>query len=856
MENHNNDVIEQVMSVDRRLLEHILLADKYVLGREHLFDQIAKTHDIISITVEDNFKIGSKSRKAPNLYICGGSAQLEAVNAACQELAEYFDSETNKVVATVAIPSEKHYYVIGKEGCNVKPLMSLTGCHIHFPDTTRDGFSNKPIKNHVTITGNADNVEFARVSLRGHMPIIISFPVPDVVPPSETVMTPRIRALSRTFSLTIFFKQNNNVRYMFFKGARNKASNLEAAACEILSAWGIPSSSSSQPASLSDYNDIFITAQFDVPCIYHNAIKANQALNALARQTQTRVEFHQEGISSILYITGQMESIKMVMAQLQCELPYSIMFDLKEDTSQSILLQASETEETLDDILSSIVNEKIDVSANLARTVVQVTIRGREGGVGAIYRARREILQHYHQPMVQNFGYGSLDIDSKEMDFLRDDPAFFPPYHGARFGGLFGHAERMPELNKKKRSPIMKKKEVSPRIASSPTPSTDTLSPTSTSEARRSAFAEKSIGDYETRRRIAETVISRPVQKEERHPTNWFTGDFFSRSMSAAELKKNNAYVASMADVREEDESSNEISTSAIDSEPQRLSRLSLEVLSTLQRPFSHQSHERPQPNSREAILEQLKGVPKLNTNNENGIGSDNHADNQQYSSEDTDKFPILKRAQDVSLEDSQDFLHEHSMGSLPPLDHSFSASSLASSLGHSSSDPHSHIASSHADLATTKVSAHSPPNSIPSFQMNFNAHEDAGILARNKRRNSSTTSNNTASTTPVPSVFSPTISMDPEVAKFWDVHTVGDVLSRIGLSKYAHVFEDEEIDLPVFLSLSEGDLKDLGITTFGARRKIVLACDNMKKMFAEKGSNFLTHMFAFRNEQEESERH
>ncbi|KAM6953318.1 bicaudal C homolog 2 [Aplochiton taeniatus] len=55
-------------------------------------------------------------------------------------------------------------------------------------------------------------------------------------------------------------------------------------------------------------------------------------------------------------------------------------------------------------------------------------------------------------------------------------------------------------------------------------------------------------------------------------------------------------------------------------------------------------------------------------------------------------------------------------------------------------------------------------------------------------------------------------------------------LLSQLGLEKYSDVFQEQEIDFQTFLTLSEEDLKEVGISTFGARRKMLLAITDLKK--------------------------
>lgn len=49
-------------------------------------------------------------------------------------------------------------------------------------------------------------------------------------------------------------------------------------------------------------------------------------------------------------------------------------------------------------------------------------------------------------------------------------------------------------------------------------------------------------------------------------------------------------------------------------------------------------------------------------------------------------------------------------------------------------------------------------------------------------------------------------------------------LLHQLGLSKYLKVFEEQDVDLQVFLSLTDNDLKEIGIKLFGPRKKMTNA--------------------------------
>ena len=44
------------------------------------------------------------------------------------------------------------------------------------------------------------------------------------------------------------------------------------------------------------------------------------------------------------------------------------------------------------------------------------------------------------------------------------------------------------------------------------------------------------------------------------------------------------------------------------------------------------------------------------------------------------------------------------------------------------------------------------------------------------------------------------------------------------GLDRYIGLFQEQEIDLDTFLTMSDQDLRELGVHTFGPRRKMTMA--------------------------------
>ncbi|GFR86517.1 ankyrin repeat and SAM domain-containing protein 3 [Elysia marginata] len=74
------------------------------------------------------------------------------------------------------------------------------------------------------------------------------------------------------------------------------------------------------------------------------------------------------------------------------------------------------------------------------------------------------------------------------------------------------------------------------------------------------------------------------------------------------------------------------------------------------------------------------------------------------------------------------------------------------------------------------------------------------------------------------PQPLNPTVQQSPVVANNDGPKDLKDMLGQLGLLKYLDKFEEQDVDLQVFLSLTDNDLKELGIKLFGPRKKMTNA--------------------------------
>ena len=71
----------------------------------------------------------------------------------------------------------------------------------------------------------------------------------------------------------------------------------------------------------------------------------------------------------------------------------------------------------------------------------------------------------------------------------------------------------------------------------------------------------------------------------------------------------------------------------------------------------------------------------------------------------------------------------------------------------------------------------------------------------------------------------------------------MSSVLHAIGLEKYLPNLEQQEVDFTTLINLTESDLKELGISTLGARKKIMAAQIEIKKKIASFSSPSSSHI-------------
>lgn len=68
----------------------------------------------------------------------------------------------------------------------------------------------------------------------------------------------------------------------------------------------------------------------------------------------------------------------------------------------------------------------------------------------------------------------------------------------------------------------------------------------------------------------------------------------------------------------------------------------------------------------------------------------------------------------------------------------------------------------------------------------------------------------------------SSTLTPARSLSSLGSIHDVQSVLRKLKLTKYEHIFEEQEIDLEAFMTLDDADLNDIGVTQDISREKLI----------------------------------
>ncbi|XP_012263434.2 protein bicaudal C isoform X1 [Athalia rosae] len=422
------DLHQDRFRIDRRKLEQMLIGDNEAPESAETFFRNIMGETNTNITWPCRLKIGAKSKKDPHIKVAG---RQDDVKAAKEKIMQVLDTrQSNRVTMKLDVSYNDHSHIIGKGGLTIKKVMEETRCHIHFPDSNRNNAQEK--SNQVSIAGEMDGVERARARVRNLTPLIFSFELPIMgsmqAPPDST--SPYVVKIQEKYNVQVMFRTRPKLHatLVIVKGCEWEVSQVKEATlllirhmCENLA------------------NQIQVQMSVQISPQHHTIVLGKHSCNLkmIMQRTGTQIMFPDAGDPNIptlkksnVTITGGVHNVYLARQQLIGSLPLVLMFDLPEDSMSSV------DTENISQLMQSL-DVFINVRYKPKQSTLSVIIKGIERNASNIYEARKQLLglaeprvhaeipATYHVPNATNVftgnamsnGAGSSNVNSLTENF-------------------------------------------------------------------------------------------------------------------------------------------------------------------------------------------------------------------------------------------------------------------------------------------------------------------------------------------------------------------------------------------------------------------------------------------------------
>ncbi|XP_061718547.1 protein bicaudal C homolog 1 isoform X3 [Cydia pomonella] len=379
--NSVEDVYQERFRVDRRRLE-TMLADNLDESQtaQAFFHRIMNDTNTL-INWPTRLKIGARSKKDPHVRVAG---RVDDVKLAREKIMQLLDTRSNRVTMKIDVSYTDHSHIIGKGGLTIKRVMEETGCHIHFPDSNRTSAIEK--SNQVSIAGDMERVERARARVRALTPLVFCFELPIVAPsqPLPDINSPYVQQIQEQYNVQVMLRNRPKLHanLLVVKGVQWEVqATMEATGLLMNYMCGQLASQTHVQMSL------------EISPIHHSVVvgRGAEQLKVIMKGTNTQIMFPDADDPNIpvikkscVTITGQIKDVYTARQQLVGSLPLVVIFDVPEEACR------------LDPDAAVRLMHKYNVYINIRRKpkqgIASVVIKGIERCAGDLYEARRELL--------------------------------------------------------------------------------------------------------------------------------------------------------------------------------------------------------------------------------------------------------------------------------------------------------------------------------------------------------------------------------------------------------------------------------------------------------------------------------
>ncbi|XP_029113447.1 bicaudal C homolog 2 [Scleropages formosus] len=744
------DWVEERFRIDRKKLEMMLHTppDEDGMTGEEFFEKVMIETDT-QIKWPSKLKIGAKSKKDPHVKVEG---KRHNVMKAKKKILDLLETKVNKVTLKIDVTHTEHSHVIGKGGGNIKKVMEVTACHIHFPDSNRHNATGEK-SNQVSIAGPVEGVEFARRRIRDLQPLVLTFDLPMALAPQSMpeVTSPVVQHVAQAFGVSVTFQQQPKFysSSCMVRGLQGNCASVKKATCVLMELL------------LGAENHATVSAQLDIGSHQHLLLLGHSGASFLSVMHLTQTQIILPDLSApqstpSLLIQGAPDGVCLARQQLLECLPVCLMFDMRENGEVD--------SRKLAQIMQNL-GVFISIKPKVKQTAKSVVVKTLERNVGNLYEARRfllgleasELTSSTMKPIcdvsLTSLGNHWLNLMMQQLRLL--DPIAATTPEGV-VGALLQVKPRPsppPGLSGVHEEGDILLKGTDPKPAKTSEEKGQLRSATSGNpRGQKSDVGEKAPPS----RRNSQSEATKDQRQEGNAMSQKNCKQLVNAEVNSVNKERRNSKREDIVE-KVSDSTSNKdydyerkklLATRAMQKKP---------VETEVRTPTDTWSGLGFSKSMPEEAIKELRSISRRNPRSYLGTSS-----TQTWTSQ---------GSRDRLYSGSNSDNWRERRASSPP----------------SSPAPHSSCSSSSNYSSSSRSSTDRPCDNY--FE---------GVLSGSRAQKT---------TDDLPELF-----------------------SQLGLSKYIDIFQQQEIDFQTFLTLSDADLKEVGVSTFGARRKMLLAISDLNK--------------------------
>ncbi|KAM9356873.1 bicaudal C homolog 2 [Symphorus nematophorus] len=794
--------VEERFRIDRKKLENMLYAPKQGDDEtgEEFFERVMRETDT-QVKWPSKLKIGAKSKKDPHVKVEGRRAN---VLEAKKKILKVLETRVNKVTLKMDVAYTEHSHVIGKGGGNIKKVMEVTSCHIHFPDSNRHNATGEK-SNQVSIAGPIEGVEEARRRIRELQPLSLTFDLPVSLVPQTLpdAGSPLIQQVVQTLGVNVSFRAvppHPQAQPAFYEscctvwGLQGNAAAVKKATCILM-----------ELLLGSEVTGGIVNSQLDVTSQQHLFLLGQNGAHFLSVMHQTQTQIILPDLSApqsppTLLIQGSPDGVCLARQQLMDCLPVCLMFDMREDGEADPCKLAQ---------MMQNLGVFISVKPKVKQTSKSVVVKGLERNISCLYEARRLLLgldssetakvtEMTPDPVLAGSGLTNYWLNMLLQQLRLSEQGSVPAPIPEALSGTKPRPSPPPGLTppaddgktglKGTDSRPLEKILENEDLSGQSEDESSKVVVMSSSDVSDAVSSISRAGLMGRRGSLQGPEISKVFIQGRRHSTGQaLTHRLLSAEIEGGRSERRNSLrrdVTLVQDVRTD-------SSKAEDYDYEKKKLLATRAM------------------QRKPVVTEVR-TP---TDTWSGLGFSKSMPAE-----------AVKELRNISRRSYKPYLSTISS-------QSWAAQSGKVSNGSDSENWRDRRGSTSSSLpasssSSSSSSPSSPPSTFSSSTSSFPAFASSVNRSRNDKPSESFSSSycegvcslRRASTC---SQRSPSPQMTDDLP---------ELLSQLGLIKYIDVFEQQEIDYQTFLTLSDEDLKEVGVSTFGARRKMLLAISDLNK--------------------------